>query len=105
MNLTMRKKLTISVIAMILLILIILAGVQIITISFKNVSDKLILEYHELHALQEFKMSLNKFSVIVNSINNETTSISDNDFIEVSLEVNEKLEKCHQMENPLKLTT
>lgn len=43
------------------------AGSQVIVGFFKNTSEELIIEYHELHAIQEFKMSLGKILAIVNS--------------------------------------
>jgi len=48
---------------MLLLIIIIIAGVRIITILFRDNIDKLILEYHELNTLQETKMSLSKMTI------------------------------------------
>ena len=46
-----------------------IAGSQIIVGFFKNTTEELIIEYHELHAIQEFKMSLGKMLVIINSHN------------------------------------
>ena len=56
----MRKKLRASVFIMVAIILIIVAGNQVIIKLFSNFSQKLITEYHELHSLQELKVSLSK---------------------------------------------
>jgi len=56
----MRKKLFISAIGMIAIILVIIMGNQVIIRLFANFSQKLITEYHELHSFQELKVSLSK---------------------------------------------
>jgi len=56
----MRKKLAVSAFTMIMIILLIVAGNQVIIKLFANFSQKLITEYHELHSLQELKVSLSK---------------------------------------------
>lgn len=52
---------------MLSLVVLMIAGSQIIVGFFKNTTEELIVEYHELHAVQEFKMSLGKMLVVVNS--------------------------------------
>ncbi len=69
----MRKKLAKGAVAMIILVLIVLGGNQVIIGLFSRFSDKLILENHELNALQELKGALGKILIIDNQylINHE----------------------------------
>lgn len=95
MNLSLQKKLTLTVTAMLLLILIIIAGVRIITILFRDNTDKLILEYHELNTLQETKMALSKMEIVFSNLNYSEEAISSNKLMDLSQELLESIEKCH----------
>jgi PAS domain S-box-containing protein len=65
MKFSMREKLTISVFIMIGIILVIITGVYFITKTYRETTDKLIVENHEGQALLEYKMSLGKLLVAV----------------------------------------
>ena len=86
MNLSLQRKLTLTVTAMLLLIIIIIAGVRIITILFRDNTDKLILEYHELNTLQETKMSLSKMEIVFSNLNYSEEAISLNKLMGLSQE-------------------
>ena len=45
---------------MLLLIILLFAGSQVIMSLYRQSGEKLIVEYYELHALQEYKMALTK---------------------------------------------
>lgn len=92
----MRKKLIISVLSMILLILLMITGSQIIIKYFKSTSEKLIIEYHELHVLQEYKLSLYKILISVNSLNTGKKVIYCEDVKEALKVSKYKLKKCRQ---------
>ncbi len=62
----MRKKLSKGALLLIALILVVLAGNQIIIALFSRFSEKLILENHELNALQELKGALGKVLIYDN---------------------------------------
>jgi len=95
MNLSLQRKLTLTVTAMLLLIIIIIAGVRIITILFRDNTDKLILEYHELNTLQETKMSLSKMEIVFSNLNYSEEAISSNKLMDLSQELLESIEECH----------
>jgi len=95
MNLSLQRKLTLTVTAMLLLIIIIIAGVRIITILFRDNTDKLILEYHELNTLQETKMSLSKMEIVFSNLNYSEEAISLNKLMDLSQELLESIEECH----------
>ncbi|MBA4408346.1 MAG: PAS domain-containing protein [Bacteroidota bacterium] len=97
MNLTLRKKLTIGVMIVLLQILMIIVGVQMITRSFKKTTEKLIVEYHELHALQEFKMSMGKLLVMVNGLSYNYNTIQKSELNYITVESRANLEKCKQV--------
>jgi len=80
---------------MLLLIIIIIAGVRIITILFRDNTDKLILEYHELNTLQETKMSLSKMEIVFSNLNYSEEAISLNKLMDLSQELLESIEECH----------
>ena len=80
---------------MLLLIIIIIAGVRIITILFRDNTDKLILEYHELNTLQETKMSLSKMEIVFSNLNYSEEAISSNKLMDLSQELLESIEECH----------
>ena len=80
---------------MLLLIIIIIAGVRIITILFRDNTDKLILEYHELNTLQETKMSLSKMEIVFSNLNYSEEAISSNKLMDLSQELLERIEECH----------
>src|SRR3989339_2128763 len=97
MNLSLQRKLIFSVIAMLLLILIAIAGTRVITMFFKSNTDKLILEYHELHALQEIKIPLSKLAVIFGHLNYDTRNIPKAPVRELVKELHERIEQCNQV--------
>ena len=81
---------------MIILVLVVLGGNQVIIGLFSRFSDKLILENHELNALQELKGSLGKILIIENQylINHEKISASiDN--------ADKKLDDCREVLSPV----
>lgn len=81
---------------MIILVLVVLGGNQVIIGLFSRFSDKLILENHELNALQELKGALGKILIIDNQylINHEEISASiDN--------ADRKLDDCREVLSPV----
>lgn len=62
----MRKKLSKGALLLIALVLIVLAGNQVIIVLFSRFSEKLIIENHELNALQELKGALGKVLIYDN---------------------------------------
>lgn len=81
---------------MISIILLLLAGSQILVKNFKYSSEKLITEYHELHVLQEYKLSLSKILILVSTYNNDQKEISSEEVLEALEDSKNKLEKCKQ---------
>ncbi|MBW6492741.1 MAG: PAS domain S-box protein [Lentimicrobium sp.] len=97
MDLSLQKKLTLTVIAMLLLIISLLIGVRIITMLFGNNTDKLILEYHELSALQETKMTLSKMAIVFSNLKYSEEAMSANKLMNLSQELHKKMENCHHV--------
>ena len=95
MTFSLQKKLTFSLIAMLLLILSFILAVRVITMYFKDNTDNLIIEYHELHALQETKLSLNKLTIIFNNFSYDNTNLSENNLTVLVDELYQNTEKCH----------
>lgn len=93
---TMRKKLIIGITIILSIILVLLAGSRIIVKNFKYSSEKLITEYHELHVLQEYKLSLSKILSLVSTYNYDQKEISSEDVQEAMENSKNKLEKCKQ---------
>ncbi|MEN8230685.1 MAG: ATP-binding protein [Bacteroidota bacterium] len=92
----MRRKLWKGAVVMIILVLVVLGGNQVIIGLFSRFSDKLILENHELNALQELKGALGKILIIDNQylINHEDIRASvDN--------ANRKLDDCREVLSPV----
>lgn len=92
----MRRKLFISTFSMIIIILMIVAGNQIIIRLFANFSSKLITEYHELHSLQELKVSLGKASTYL-SLSFKPPIDYYEDFSPALQEAFTKLETCKEV--------
>ena len=90
----MRKKLIFSAFTMILIILMIVSGNQIIIRLFANFSQKLITEYHELHSLQELKVSLSKTKTFLQISDNTGTAEFHPDFEPALHESFEKMKIC-----------
>jgi PAS domain S-box-containing protein len=99
-QLTMSRKLKASVLVMLLLIFLIFIGVLFIMKSFNKTTDKLVLEYHEMVALQELKMSLCKISTAFYSRNDSVGRHSAADIIEFINEAGDKLNRCYQVVTP-----
>lgn len=99
-QLTMSRKLKASVMVMLLLIFFIFIGVLFIMKSFNKTTDKLVLEYHEMVALQELKMSLCKISTALYSRNDTVGRHSAADIIEFINEAGDKLNRCYQVVTP-----
>ncbi len=90
----MRRKLTISAFAIATIMLLIISGNQVIVKLFGSFSEKLIVEYHELHALQELKISLSKTIIYVNS-QHENADDKSRENLKSSLEDSRlKFENC-----------
>jgi len=93
----MRKKLTISAFAIATIILLIISGNQVIINLFGSFSEKLITEYHELHVLQELKISLSKTIIYVNS-QHENADNNSEENLRLSLEDSQLMfENCSKI--------
>jgi PAS domain S-box-containing protein len=95
MKFSMREKLTISVFIMIGLILIIITGVYFITKTYRETTDKLIVENHEGQALLEYKMSLGKLLVAVKANEASLQPISEFTLTTLIEEVQRMHSKCN----------
>ena len=82
---------------MLSLIVLMIAGSQIIVGFFKNTTEELILEYHELHAIQEFKMSLGKLLIFMNGINYNERNESEQELQSLIKESKDKLTESGQV--------
>lgn len=96
MRFTMRKKLIIGILIIISIILLLLAGSQVIIKYFKYTSEKLIIEYHELNVLQEYKLSLSKILILVSVFNEDQNNISSEEIIGALEDSKIKLANCKQ---------
>ena len=90
----MRKKLVISAFTMIMIILLIVTGNQVIIKLFANFSQKLITEYHELHSLQELKVSLSKTKAYLHISDHAQDPEFPAEFVLALHESFEKMEIC-----------
>ncbi|MCD4731913.1 MAG: PAS domain-containing protein [Bacteroidales bacterium] len=97
MKYSIRKKLILSGLIMLLLIILMIAGSQIIVGFFKNTTENLIIEYNELHAIQEFKMSLSNLLIFANGISDGERSGSKADLKSLVKKSQDKLEVCKQV--------
>ncbi len=61
------KKLMTSGLIVLVVILLVIVANQVVLRLFKNTSTKLVIEYHELDAIQEFKFSLSKLLISTNT--------------------------------------
>lgn len=88
----MRKRLSKGALLLIALLLVVLAGNQLITGLFSRFTEKLILENHELNALQELKGALGKILIYENQylLNHEE------DILASVLNANSKLDLCRK---------
>ena len=82
---------------MLALIVLIVAGSQIIVGFFKNTTEELIIEYHELHAVQEFKMSLSNLLIYTNSLTKNEGNNSEVELNKLLRESKNKLDTCKQV--------
>jgi len=94
---SIRKKLTISGLIMLSLIILMVAGSQIIVGFFKNTTEELIVEYHELHAVQEFKMSLSNLLIFASNLNSNDNTISEVEYKKLVQESITKLDTCKKV--------
>lgn len=74
-----------------------IAGSQIIVGFFKNTTEVLIVEYHELHAVQEFKMSLSNLLIYTNSLTKHSKNYSEEELNKFHLESRSKLDTCKKV--------
>mgnify|MGYP005838458923 CR=1 FL=1 len=77
----MKRKLLIGVAILISLIFSMLIGSQIMVRFFEKSSEKLIIEYHELYSLQEYKLTMNELLILSDEINNKGHLDQKNDFL------------------------
>jgi PAS domain S-box-containing protein len=93
----MRKKLTIGVMVILILIFLLIGGSQVIVQYFKATTEKLIVEFHELNALQELKLSLSKLYISVNGYSKGETGITRDDLKVTLADTMEKTAECEQV--------
>lgn len=93
----MREKLTVSAFVISAILLLIIGGNQVIIKLFGSFSEKLITEYHELHALQEMKVSLSKTIIYVNNHHEGPDSSSRENLISSMAESQLKFENCREV--------
>lgn len=86
------KKMIMGMLIVLLQVTVIITGVQIITSVFRRTTDKLITEYHELHALQNMKMSLGKIVVAVNGLEINYNLEAEKELVKIYLESREHLD-------------
>ncbi len=93
----MRRKLTKSAFVIATILVLIISGNQIIIKLFGSFSEKLITEYHELHVLQELKVSLSKTIIYVNRQHENTDRNSNEDLGSSLMDSRQKFEACKEI--------
>lgn len=82
---------------MLSLIVLMITGSQIIVGFFKNTTEELIIEYHELHAIQEFKISLSNLLIFVNGFDVNDKNESEAELKLLIKESRTNLDICNQV--------
>lgn len=90
----MRKKLTTGIAVAVIFLMAIVIGNQAIIKLFGDFSEKLIVEYHELHVLQDFKVSLSKVIFYSEHTLNTQNSQTTNELINAIQEVQTDYQLC-----------
>ena len=88
----MQKKLKVTASIMLVIIILIISGNQVIIRLFASFSQKLITEYHELHSIQELKVSLSKTITYLHIADDTGTTHFHPEFQEALQESAEKME-------------
>jgi len=88
------KKLTTSGLVVLIFIILIFIASQIAVSMFKQTSNNLIVEYHELDALQEFKLSLGSLEISTNYFSNHREEQYKSQFCDEILNTKLKLNNC-----------
>jgi len=96
MKLTLKRKLTISLLATILMVIFIIIGIQMIMKSYRMTSGKLILEYHESSVLHGLLLSLEKIHIQATQTD---TIISNQNYILLKNSINEAKISLQQCKN------
>ena len=94
---TIGRKLTTSGLVVLLFILLIFAASQIAVGLFKNTSENLIVEYHELDAIQEFKLTLGMLLISSNYYDVHREEQYHQQFCDEVLNAKTKLGGCYEV--------
>jgi len=92
----MRKKLTYGVYITVILVILMIFGSQIILRFYKVQSERLIIEYHEISVLQDYKLSVSRLMMQLNFLRNESSVLFSSDLLAFYTDSKTKFENCHQ---------
>ncbi|MBC8320952.1 MAG: PAS domain-containing protein [Bacteroidetes bacterium] len=94
---TIRKKLIIRGQIILLLILLMIAATQIVVNILKKTSNEFVIEYHEINAIQELKLSLYQLLIQANKYSFSYNPDDQTFFLILTHQAHQKLSDCKQI--------